>query len=147
MWSAVLWDADNQGYPYVKRFLMEAAKRKQNYLGENPLSKLVLLTDQVYPRIQVTYGGVDEFRGSEEIDVEQFIAVKGFKAKGKRLSTYQIESITELEPTRFPEKPEETEGPDNSEEQEDLDEDAGKSEQQVIDEITGQTSLFSDEDF
>ena len=143
VWSAVLWDADNQGYPYVKRFLMEATKRKQNYLGENPLSKLVLLTDQVYPRIQVTYGGVDEFRGSEEIDVEQFIAVKGFKAKGKRLSTYQIESITELEPTRFPEKPEETEGPDNSEEQEDLDEDAGKSEQQVIDEITGQTNLFA----
>ena len=143
VWSAVLWDADNQGYPYVKRFLMEATKRKQNYLGENPLSKLVLLTDQVYPRIQVTYGGVDEFRGSEEIDVEQFIAVKGFKAKGKRLSTYQIESITELEPTRFPEEPEETETPDNPEEQEDLDEDAGKSEQQVIDEITGQTNLFA----
>ena len=143
VWSAVLWDADNQGYPYVKRFLMEATKRKQNYLGENPLSKQVLLTDQVYPRIHVTYGGVDEFRGSEEIDVEQFIAVKGFKAKGKRLSTYQIESITELEPTRFPEEPEETETPDNPEELEDLDEDAGKSEQQVIDEITGQTNLFA----
>ena len=151
VWSAVLWDADNQGYPYVKRFLMEALKRKQNFLGDNPLSKLILLTDQVYPRLQVTYGGADEFRGSEEVDVEQFITVKGFKAKGKRLTTYQTESILELEPTRFPE-PAETadeaaEASDLSDDDEDLDPDANKSEQQVIDEITGQTNLFSDEDF
>ena len=148
VWSAVLWDADNQGYPYVKRFQMEATKRKQNFVGENQLSKLILLTDQVYPRIQVTYGGNDEFRGTEEIDVEQFITVKGFKAKGKRLTTYQIESITELEPTRFPEIPESPDYPDDAEDaDEDLDPDAGKSEQEVIDEITGQTRLFSDDDF
>ena len=150
VWSAVLWDADNQGYPYVKRFLMEATKRKQNFLGENPLSKLILLSDQVFPLIKVSYGGADDFRDAEEVDVEQFIAVKGFKAKGKRLSTYQIESIVELEPKRFPEVPEDTDDPetaDTAEEPEDLDPDAGKSEQQVIDEITGQTSLFSDEDF
>ena len=152
VWSAVLYDADNQGYPYVKRFLMEALKRKQNFLGDNPMSKLILLTDQIYPRVQVTYGGNDDFRGSEEIDVELFITVKGFKAKGKRLTTYQIESITELEPTRWPEIPEDKENPEFPEDSDvsddDLeDPDAGKSEQQVIDEITGQTSLFSDEDF
>ncbi len=150
VWSAALWDADNQGYPYLKRFLMEATKRKQNFLGENTLSKLILLTDVVYPRLQIIYGGIDEFRGSEEIDVEQFISVKGFKAKGKRLTTYQIESITELEPTRFPEPPEDSEDsedPEGSETHEDLDPDAGKSEQQVIDEIIGQTNLFTDEDF
>ena len=147
VWTAVLFDADNQGYPYLKRFLMEAAKRKQNFLGDNPTSKLILLSDQVYPRILISYGGVDEFRGQEEIDAEQFIAVKGFKAKGKRLSTYQTESITELEPARFPETPEAPEDTEAPEEQEDLDPDAGKSEQQVIDEITGQISLFSDEDF
>ena len=150
VWSAALWDADNQGYPYLKRFLMEATKRKQNFVGENTLSKLILLTDVVYPRLQIIYGGIDEFRGSEEIDVEQFISVKGFKAKGKRLTTYQIESITELEPTRFPEPPEDSEDsedPEGSETPEDLDPDAGKSEQQVIDEIIGQTNLFTDEDF
>ena len=146
VWSAVLWDADNQGYPYVKRFLMEATKRKQNFLGENQLSKLILLTDTVYPRLQVVYGGVDDFRGTEEVDVEQFITVKGFKAKGKRLTTYQIESIVELEPTRFPEVVESTEDAEEPIE-ENVDPDAGKSEQQVIDEITGQTNLFSNEDF
>ena len=104
VWTAVLFDADNQGYPYLKRFLMEATKRKQNFMGDNPTSKLVLLSDVVYPLIRVNYGGADEYRGSEEIDAEQFIAVKGFKAKGKRISTWQIESIEELEPTRFPEE-------------------------------------------
>ena len=146
VWSCVLYDADNQGYPYVKRFLLEASKRKQCYLGENPNSNEILLTDQVYPRILVTYGGADEFRGSEEIDVEQFIAVKGYKAKGKRLTTYQIASITELEPTRLPDPPKEDEA-DETEEEENLDPDAGKSQQQVIDELTGQQTLFSDEDY
>jgi topoisomerase-4 subunit A len=120
IWTAVLFDADNQGFPYLKRFQMEAAKRKQNYLGDNPLSKPVLLSDQVYPLIRVTYGGKDDFRGFEDIDAEQFITVKGFKAKGKRISTWEIESIIELEPTRFPEVPEEPEATEPEESQEDL---------------------------
>ena len=146
VWTAILFDADNQGYPYLKRFLMDASKKKQNWLSENPSSKLILLTDTVYPLIKVTYGGVDEFRGSEEIDAEQFIAVKGFKAKGKRLSTYQIESIEELEPIRFPEEPDSPDNPEDADDsEEDLDPDAGKSEQQVRDEMTGQLRLFDDE--
>ena len=146
VWTAILYDADNQGYPYLKRFLMDAAKRKQNWLSDNPASKLILLTDTVYPRIQVTYGGADEFRGSEEIDAEQFIAVKGFKAKGKRISTWQLAAVEELEPTRFPEEPESPDNPDSQDEpEENLDPDAGKSEQQVLDEMTGQLRLFDDE--
>ena len=113
VWTAILYDADNQAYPYMKRFLMDATKKKQNWLSDNPQSKLILLTDTVYPLIKVTYGGADEFRGSEEIDAEQFIAVKGYKAKGKRLTTWQIESIEELPPARLPEEPEATEIPDN----------------------------------
>ena len=118
VWTAVLYDADNQGYPYIKRFQMDARKNKQNWLSDNPASQLLLLTDTPYPRIKVTYGGADEFRGSEEIDAEQFIAVKGYKAKGKRLTTWQIGSIEELEPTRFPEEPEEPEIPEIQEEPE-----------------------------
>ena len=145
VWTAALFDADNAGYPYVKRFQMEASKRKQNYMGENEASQLILLTDQVYPRIQINYGGDDAFRGSEEIDVESFISVKGYKAKGKRLTTYQVESIVELEPTRFPVVKEETENDNEEEPVEDLDPDAGKSEQQVKDELTGQLRLFDDD--
>ena len=152
IWTAILYDADNQGYPYIKRFTMDATKRHQNFMGENPNCKLILLTDTVYPRIKVTYGGVDAIRPAEEIDAEQFIAQKSFKAKGKRLTTWKIESIEELEPTRFPEpssedNDEEPDGSDSENEGENLDPDAGKSEQQVIDELTGQTNLFSEKDF
>ncbi len=148
VWSCVLYDADNQGYPYVKRFLLEASKRKQCYLGENTNSQEVLLTDTPYPRIRVTYGGADQFREPEEIDVEQFIAVKGYKAKGKRLTTYQIADITELEPTRQSELSDgDNKEEDTADEVENLDPDAGKSQQQVLDELTGQQTLFSDEDY
>ena len=145
VWTCVLFDADNQGYPYVKRFVMEASKRKQNYLGENAESQQILLTDTPYPRLQINYGGADAFRGSEEVDAEQHISVKGFKAKGKRLTTFQTESIVELEPVRFPEPPEPEEPAE--EEEENLDPDAGKSQQQVLDELVGQQNLFSNEDF
>ena len=145
VWSCVLYDADNQGYPYVKRFQMEASKRKQNYIGENPNSQQILLTDTVYPRLQITYGGNDAYRGSEEIDVEQFISVKGYKAKGKRLTTFQVESIVELEPLRFPDPPSPEDLNAEDEEEENLDPDAGKSQQQVFDELTGQLSLFPDD--
>ena len=153
VWTAVLYDADNQGYPYVKRFYMEASKKHQNFLGDNPESRLVILSEQVYPRLNVTFGGDDSSRPPMEIDVEQFIGVKGFKAKGKRISTWQIDHIEELEPLRFPEPEQEADddsdlsasSADTSSVEEDLDPDAGKSQQQVIDEMTGQLSLFPDD--
>lgn len=148
VWTAVLFDADNEGYPYVKRFLMDATKRRQNYIGENPNNQLVLLTDTVYPRIQVTFGGNDAVRPPMEIDVESFIAVKGFKAKGKRIATWQIDKIEELEPLRMPD-PVTMEDDDEDETDthaEETDPDAGKSQQQIIDEMTGQLSLFPDTD-
>ena len=122
VWTAILFDADQQGYPYLKRFLMDASKRKQNWLSENINSRLVLLTDQVYPRIKVTFGGNDAFRDPMEIEAEDFVGVKGYKARGKRLTTYAIATIEEIEPTRFPEKPaepeESPEEPEEPEEQE-----------------------------
>ncbi len=153
VWTAVLYDADNQGYPYLKRFQMDASKKKQNWLSENPSSQLLLLTDTPYPRLIITYGGADAFRGSEEVDAEQFIAVKGYKAKGKRLTTCQLESITEQDPTldprnTAPANDDSASTPDaDSGEDENLDPDAGKSEQQVRDELTGQLNLFDNENF
>ena len=138
VWSAVVYDADNQGYPYLKRFTMDAAKRKQNYMGDNPNTKLVLLTDQVYPRVKVVFGGLDAHKEPMEIEVEEFVGVKSFKAKGKRITTCNISSIEELEPLRFPEKEEEEEVPSEEESVEIDDEkhEAGDAEQ---------LSLFPDE--
>lgn len=146
VWTAVLFDADNQGYPYIKRFTMDAMTKPQNFVGENANSRLVILTDVPFPRIKVTYGGHDAARSPEDIDAEQFIGQKGFKAKGKRISTWQIGTIEELEPVRFPEPEVQDDEEDVEEEPENLDPDAGKSQQQVIDELNGQLSLFPEDD-
>ncbi|MCR5312419.1 MAG: DNA gyrase/topoisomerase IV subunit A [Bacteroidaceae bacterium] len=143
VWTAVLWDADNNNYPYIKRFLMDSSSKKQNYLSENPDTKLILLTDTVYPRLLLKFNDPNTERPDEEIDAEQFISVKGFKAKGKRLTTLPLESVTELEPTRLPE-PKETEGEDEDGEVSKVvvDPDEGKSDSDIRDEITGQLKLF-----
>lgn len=155
VWTAVLYDADQNGLPYIKRFLMDATRRKQSYLGDNPKSRRLLLTDEPYPRLKITFAGRDPQNSTMEIDAESFIAVKGFKAKGKRIGLWEVESVEMLEPEKRPEEdmtePVEGTAEDanvSAEEPkpENLDPDAGKTQQQVIDEITGQLSLFGDED-
>ena len=106
VWTAVLNDAD-QGYPYLKRFTFEPTAKKQRFLGENEKSTLILLTDELVARVEVTFGGSDAFRGTLVIDAAEFIAVKSYKAKGKRVSNFEIESIVEIEPREI--APEETE--------------------------------------
>ncbi|MBR2241840.1 MAG: DNA gyrase/topoisomerase IV subunit A [Prevotella sp.] len=152
VWTVVLYDADQQGYPYLKRFVVEASKRKQNFLGENANSQLLILTDTVYPLIKVVFGGNDAYREPIEIDAEQFIAVKGFKAKGKRISTWTIGSIEELEPQRFPEPEETEEEAEETEEAEITDEgdeqetsDSPETPSDIYKEEDGQLSLFPDE--
>lgn len=140
VWTAALYDADQQNYPYLKRFCFESSNRKQNYLGENKDSRLILLTDEYYPRLEIIFGGHDSFREPLLIDADEFIAIKGFKAKGKRITTCTVETVNELEPVRFHNpQPEEN---IQEEEPENLDPDNGKSEGDIIDEITGQMKLF-----
>lgn len=109
VWTAALYDA-SLGNPYLKRFKIEPSAKPQRYVGSDEKSELILLTDTLYPRLEVKFGGNDAVRPPLEIDAEEFIGLKSYKAKGKRITTYNLESITELEPTRFPE-PEMEEAP------------------------------------
>lgn len=130
VWTAVLYDADQQNYPYLKRFTFEATAKKQNYLGENKHSKLILLSEQVFPRIQVVFGGHDDFREPLIVEASDFVGVKSYKAKGKRLTTYTVGNIEELEPTRMPESEDTTEP------------EAGDDEATNDDDDNGQMNLF-----
>lgn len=156
IWCAIVKDADQNGLPYIKRFLFEMTKKKQSFIGENPKSELMLLTDAKAPRLLLTFGGNDEFRGTLEVDVNEFALVKGYKAKGKRLTTFELAKLDEIE-TDEPMEEEKSQDDmteadgesDNTSvadgQEENLDPDAGKSKQQVIDEITGQLNLFDDD--
>ena len=104
VWSVALWDAEQKFY-YLKRFQFEPSQKLQNFLGDNSESKLMLMTDVDYPRFEVVYGGNDAYREALVVDGEEFIGVKSFKAKGKRLTTFEVETINELEPVRFKTSP------------------------------------------
>ncbi|MEN6589189.1 MAG: DNA gyrase/topoisomerase IV subunit A [Proteiniphilum sp.] len=140
IWSAALFDAD-QGYAYLKRFTLEASEKPLNFLGDNAGSQLFLLTDVVYPRVKVIFGGNDEYREPLVIDVDEFITVKSYKAKGKRISNFAVKTVEELEPTRFPEPEPELQETMKVE----IDEENGDSpvsDADLRDEITGQMKLF-----
>ncbi len=157
VWTAALLDEDRDGYLYLKRFQMEASTRRQNCLGENARSRLLLLTDTAYPRLKVTLGGNDAFREPMEIEAEEFVGVKSVKAHGKRVTTFTIAQTEELEPTRFPEPEDENPEGGSPDDPDDTgtagedglppteageDPDAGKSQQDIADELTGQLHLF-----
>lgn len=140
-WTAIVYDAD-QKYYYLKRFLMEASARKQSFLGENPKNRLMLLTDEAYPRVEVVFGGHDSFREALVIDVDEFTVVRGFKAKGRRVSSYEIASFNELEPNRLPETTSPESESEASSQVEETDEEEPQSHTDILDEITGQMNLF-----
>lgn len=105
--TSVYFDAE-QGFYYVKRFQIEDIHdRKVGFIGEFPENRLVSYSWVGHPRFELAFGGKNEGRESEIIDVDEFIGVKSYKAKGKRLSTYEISTITELEPVIVDEEVEE----------------------------------------
>jgi len=96
VWSVVYWDAD-QNYYYVKRFMLEETEKLTSFISDNPESKLIRITEVGYPRFEINFGGKNKNREPEIVEVAEFIAVKSFRAKGKRLTRYQVELVSELE--------------------------------------------------
>ena len=144
VWTAIVQDASQQNFPYLKRFEFESSARKQSFIGDNPKSELIALTDAPGARFEVTFGGKDEFRGSIIVDACEFIAVKSLRAKGKRLTNMEVSTIEEIEPIAV-EAPETEEVDTPVEEVETdtpLDPDEDKSEDEVRDELTGQQRIF-----
>ena len=137
VWTAVLYDAE-QGYPYVKRFVFEPIAKKQSFIGENPESKLYLLSDTKYPRLKVVFAGADAFREPLIVDVEEYIGVKSYKAKGKRITIYEVGTYEEIEPREMPEE----ELPSVDIDTETVDSDDVINQNDVRDELNGQMRLF-----
>ena len=150
VWTAIVRDASQQNYYYLKRFEFEPTAKRQSFIGDNPKSQLIALTDAMGARFEVTLGGIDSVRGSMLVDADDFIAAKSLRAKGKRLTNYEIGSISEIEPRPIPHPEEQSDTPQDEDEVETADPDDcgitdpddGKSEDEVRDEITGQQRFF-----
>ena len=140
VWTAVIDDAD-QGYPYLQRFTFEPASKRTRFIGENEKSSLILLSDAAGCRIKVIFGGTDAYREPLEVDAMDFIAVKSYKARGKRLTTYAVDKVEELEP-REVEDVEEDETEAAIPDDESAPDSEEKSDDEVRDEINGQQRIF-----
>jgi len=115
VYSAVYWDAD-QGYYYTKRFHFEYGIKETSFIGENEKSKLMYLFTDTYPRIKIEFGGKNKNKEDQEILLPDFIGVKSYKARGKRLTNAEVKKIHLLEPLPEPEKEEENNQEDGVEE-------------------------------
>lgn len=105
VWTLALFDKA-LGFPYLKRFKFEANVRPQRFVGGDEGGDILLLSDRPDARLLLTFGDADGVRPPVEIDAEEFISVKSFKAKGKRLTQYTLAAIEDITP-----EPEPTEEP------------------------------------
>jgi topoisomerase IV subunit A len=97
IWSAAYYDAE-QEYYYIKRFNIEATEKPSGFIGDHPDSRLMQIMEVEYPRLELKFGGKNKDREAEIIEVADFIGVKSYKARGKRLSNYEVKIIEQLEP-------------------------------------------------
>ncbi len=110
-YSAIYFDGESKNY-YIKRFGFEPSINATSlFISDAPGSYFVEISDDAYPQVLIEFGGKHEKRPSEKIDVEQFIGKKGFKAKGKKATTFEVASIKFIEPLQKEEAA--TELPDN----------------------------------
>ena len=99
IFSAVYYDADHKYY-YVKRFNAEISEKPVSFIGDAGGSELIRITEVVYPRFEIEFGGRNKNRTNIIIEVAEFIGIKSYKAKGKRLSNYEVALVKELEPIK-----------------------------------------------
>lgn len=98
IFAAVYYDAESQKY-YLKRFKFEANNNPANiFISEAPGSYLVAITGASQSQVVIQFGGKHEGRQNEAVSVDSFIAEKGWKAKGKRLTQFEVEKVVLIEP-------------------------------------------------
>lgn len=107
-----------QNYYYMKRFQLEPTEKMLSFLEDENMMEFVTLTDRSGATLVVTYKGAQASRPADEVDVDSFVGVKSHRAKGKRITTYDVASLSFIEP----ELPEVDESVEDGSEVEDADE-------------------------
>ncbi|MFW5758145.1 MAG: DNA gyrase/topoisomerase IV subunit A, partial [Bacteroidota bacterium] len=96
--TSIYFDGDS-GHYYIKRFHPEQYEKFQNFITDNEKSKLITISTAKYPVLKVKFRATGKKQKTEEqINIDEFIGIKGFKAKGKKISTHEIEDMEWMEP-------------------------------------------------
>ena len=104
--SAIYYDGEKERY-YIKRFLIENENKEETFITEHPKSQLEIVSTDYRPMAELVFTKVKGVQKENQIvDIESFIAVKGFKALGNQLTTDKLKQVNLLEPLPY-EEPEE----------------------------------------
>ena len=130
--SVVYFDGEKGRY-YVKRFQVETApNKKESFISDSEGSFLEYVTTDLYPRIEILFrkqGGKE--KEPLEVNLEEFISVKGMKAQGNQLTPLTVKKIQVLDP--LPEPEEEIAVDSEEEENEDPNPESGPEQASLFD--------------
>jgi len=100
--SAIYWEAEKERF-YVKRFLIEHPDKEEKFISDHEDSFLELVSTDYYPMAEIVYTKLKgkERRDNEEINLEDFIAIKGIKALGNQLTSEKVNEINLLDPMPY----------------------------------------------
>ena len=102
VYSVCYFDKE-QNYYYMKRFQLEVSEKMQSFLDDENMMEFVAITSVEGATLKVEYTGAHATRPADDMDVDTFVGVKSPRAKGKRITTYQVASLTFIEPEPAPE--------------------------------------------
>ena len=102
---AVCYFDREQNYYYLKRFPIESSDKTQFFLDEEGTGDFVCRTGRAGAQLEVTYAGAQASRPAERIEVDGFVGVKSHRAKGKRVTTFEVASLHFVEPEEPEEEP------------------------------------------
>jgi topoisomerase-4 subunit A len=104
--SAIYYDGEKERY-YIKRFLLETENKEESFITEHPNSRLEIVATDYRPVAELVFPKIKGVqKENQTVDIESFIAVKGFKALGNQLTTDKLKQVNLLEPLPY-EAPEE----------------------------------------
>ena len=101
---ALCYYDSEQKYYYMKRFELELGDKMQYFLDEQTM-RAVAFTGKAHAKLAIAYGGANSSRPMDIVDVDDFIGVKSHRAKGKRITTFEVETLTFIEPEEPAEEP------------------------------------------
>ena len=134
-YTALYYDGAAKAF-YVKRFSFVLSDNTPlSFIAPGAKSYLVDISEDKHPQFQVIFGGKYEHRDPENVDAEEFIAKKGYTAKGKKCHQYDLKEVKFIEPLHKPEDDIEDEPLDIIDDVEQSDEPQGDS-----NEVTGATT-------
>ena len=88
---------------YIKRFDIDEEtplNRRISFIGEHSDAQFLIMNMDKLPRLLLSFNDSPSGKQyeDEEVNVAEYIGVKSYKAKGKRLSTHDVATYTFLEP-------------------------------------------------